>query len=173
MQKKLELSLSLVIDWLKFAEGKNASLVAANGAAIFGIISLIGSTTATNEILLMYFYQALFFLVLSAVSCLISFIPQVHMTEQGSNGDKKNKDNLLSYADIAKYSPEHYLRLMYKQEDVELQEINSFELSLSELTVSYSQIALRKYTLFNIGVWSSLSAIVTPLLALAIYIFRK
>ena len=79
MQKKLELSLSLTIGWLNFAENKNAMLIAANGAAIFGIFTLLGGASASNSMYIIYIYQALLFLFLSAVFCLISFIPQVNI----------------------------------------------------------------------------------------------
>ena len=173
MQKKLELSLSLVIDWLKFAEGKNATLIAANGAAIFGLLSLLGSSFPSNTIYVIYSYQALLFLFLSATFCLISFIPQVYIPGLATKKMPQENDNLLAYADIANYDPELYLETMYKQASVELKEIAPFEKNLSELIVMYSRIAMRKYSLFNLGVWCSLSAIVTPIIALGIYFIRR
>ena len=173
MQKKLELSLSLVIDWLKFAEAKNATLIAANGAAIFGALSLFESNFPSNIMYVIYIYQALLFLFLSAAFCLISFIPQVYVPWLASKEIPKEKNNLLAYADIANYDPELYLETMYKQEKVNLEEISPFEKNLSELIVLYSRIALRKFSLFNLGVWCLLSAIVTPIIALGIYFIRR
>ena len=173
MQKKLELSLSLVIDWLKFAEGKNATLIAANGAAIFGVLSFLGINFPSNIMYVTYIYQALLFLFLSATFCLISFVPQVYVPWLASKKIPHEKDNLLAYADIASYDPELYLETMYKQEAVDLKEIGPFEKNLSELIVLYSRIAMRKYSLFNLGVWCLLSAIVTPIIALGIYFIRR
>jgi hypothetical protein len=48
VQRKLELSLSLTIDWLKFEKNKNSMLVGANGAAIFGIVTLTGGESSLN-----------------------------------------------------------------------------------------------------------------------------
>lgn len=173
MQKKLELSLSLTIDWLNFAENKNAMLIAANGAAIFGIFTLLGSATASNLMYESYIYQALLFLFLSAVFCLISFIPQVDIPWLNSKRSPKEKDNLLAYADIANYDSKLYLETLYKQQAVDLKNIDPFEEDLAELIISYSRIALRKYSLFSLGVWCMLSAIVTPVIALGIYFIRK
>jgi len=173
MQKKLELSLSLTISWLNFAENKNAMLFAANGAAIFGVFTLIGGISTPDSIYVIYIYQALFFLFLSAVFCLISFVPQVNIPWLDSIHSPKKEDNLLAYADIANYNSKLYLETMYKQEAVDLKEIDPFEEDLAELIISYSQIAMRKYSLFSLGVWCMLSAIVTPVIALVIYFIRK
>ncbi|MCW8922011.1 MAG: DUF5706 domain-containing protein [Gammaproteobacteria bacterium] len=173
MQSKLELSLSLTIDWLKFAESKNAMLIAAHGAAIFGIFTLLESGSISNSMYVFYIYQALLFLFLGAVFCLISFIPQVDVPWIESINPTKEEDNLLAYADIAKYDSKLYLEAIYKQEAIDLNEINPFEEDLAELIVIYSRIAMRKYSLFNSGVWCTLSAIVTPVIALIIYLIRK
>ena len=37
--ERLKLALSLTIDWLEFAEAKNAILLSASAAAIFGLLS--------------------------------------------------------------------------------------------------------------------------------------
>lgn len=177
MQKKLELSLSLTIGWLNFAENKNAMLIAANGAAIFAIFTLLGdSSTSTSTLTSMYeiyIYQALLFLFLSAIYCLISFIPQVDIPWLDSKRSPKEGDNLLAYADIANYDSKLYIETMYKQAAVDLKEIDPFEEDLAELVIVYSRIAMRKYSLFNLGVWSVLSAIVTPAIAIGIYFIRK
>jgi len=173
MHKKLELSLSLTIGWLNFAENKNAMLIAANGAAIFGIFTLLGSTSTSISMYEIYIYQALLFLFLSAVFCLISFIPQVDIPWLNSKHLLKKEGNLLAYADISNYDSKLYLETLYKQETVDLKEIDPFEEDLAELIISYSRIALRKYSLFSLGVWCMLSAIVTPIIALGIYFIRK
>jgi len=173
MQNKLELSLSLTIGWLNFAENKNAMLIAANGAAIFGILTLLRSDFVSNQVFLIYIYQALSFLFLSAVFCLISFIPQVDIPWLKAMHSQNENDNLLAYADIANYDSKLYLEAIYKQAAVDINKIDPFEEDLAELIISYSRIAMRKYSLFNLGVWNMLSAIVTPVIALVIYFIRK
>jgi len=173
MQNKLELSLSLTIDWLKFAENKNATLIAANGAAIFGILSLFGSSATSNTLYLIYTYQAVVFLFLSAIFCLLSFVPQVDIPWLDSTQTPKEGDNLLAYADIANYDSKHYLQAMHKQVAVDLKEVDPFEEDLAELIITYSRIALRKYSLFNLGIWCMVAAIATPIIALGIYFIRK
>lgn len=173
MHKKLELSLSLTIDWLRFAENKNATLIAANGAAIFGVLTLFGSGSTLNTMYLIYIYQALLFLFLSAIFCLISFVPQVDIPWLDSIQIPKEGDNLLAYADIANYDSKLYLEAMHKQVAVDLKEIDPFEEDLAELIILYSRIALRKYSLFNLGIWCMLSAIATPIIALGIYFIKK
>lgn len=173
MQKKLELTLSLTIGWLHFAENKNAMLIAANGAAIFAIFSLLDGDSSVNSIFMLYIYEALILLLFSAVFCLISFIPQVDVRWLSSMRPPEEGDNLLAYADIANYDSKLYLETMYKQESADLKEINAFEEDLAELIISYSRISLRKYSLFNFGVWCVLAAIVTPVIAAGLYYIRK
>ena len=91
----------------------------------------------------------------------------------GLKASSKKNSNLLAYADIANYDSKLYLETLYKQETVDLKDIDPFEEDLAELIISYSRIALRKYSLFNLGVWCMLSAIVTPAIALGIYFIRK
>lgn len=173
MKDKLEFTLSLVIGWLKFAEGKNATLVAANGAAIFWLLNLYGNDMPSDMKFVVYIYQAIILLFLSASFCLISFIPQVSVPWLMARGEPKNKDNLLAYSDIAKYDPDYYLESVYKQSDNNVTSADPYERHLSELIVLYSRIAMRKYSLFNAGVWFSLSAIVTPLGAVLVLIIKK
>lgn len=173
MQNKLELSLSLTIDWLKFAEGKNATLIAANGAAIFGIITTLNSDFISNAIYEIYLKQAILFLFLSSLFCLVSFVPQVSVSRPNETITNAEGGNLLLYANIANYESRLYLEELYKRESADINLINHFEEDLAELVVTYSRIAMRKYSLFTLGVWAVISAIATPVIALVIYFLRK
>ena len=65
-----------VKDWLKFAEAKNAMIIAFNGASIFGISKMpildYGNSFGFWE---WYFLFSIVFLVFSTLTALISFIP--------------------------------------------------------------------------------------------------
>jgi hypothetical protein len=132
-----------------------------------------GGESSLNLMYLVYVYEALLFLFLSAVFCLVSFIPQVNVPWLGSMHPPEKEDNLLAYGDIASYDSKLYLEALYKQESVDLKRVDPFEEDLAELIVLYSRIALRKYSLFNFGVWCVLSAIGTPVVAIVIYLIRK
>ena len=170
---RLELALSLTIDWLKFAESKNALLITANGAAIFGLFTLLRSDFDTNIVYTIYIYQSIAFLAFSSVFTSISFIPYTGTSNVDMKEQPMETDNLLVYTDIAKYNPKSYLKTVYAQGKVENNESTPLERDLAELIVTYSRISVRKYSLFNKGIWCTLSAIVTPIITVVIFLFKK
>ena len=59
MEDKLKDIFENVNNWLKFAEAKNATIVAGNGLLIFGICRLL-KDTSINEWILYYIYFVIF-----------------------------------------------------------------------------------------------------------------
>jgi len=162
--ERLKLALSLTIDWLKFAEAKNAILLSASAAAIFGLLTLLRSPDfITNDIIYVCISLSIFLFSISLIHCSLSFIP-VTSTVGSTN-------NLLSYSDIVKYDSKKYLKTLYNQEENENEKPSSFNNDLADLVVSYSKVTIRKYLLFNRAIWFALSAIVIPFSALSILFF--
>ena len=159
--ERLKLALSLTIDWLEFAEAKNAILLSASAAAIFGLLALLRSPDfITNDTIYACISLSIFLFSISLIHCSLSFIP-VTSTVDSTN-------NLLSYSDIVKYDSKKYLETLSGQEN---EKPGSFNNDLADLVVSYSKIAMRKYLLFNRAIWFALSAIVIPFATLSILFF--
>ena len=158
--ERLRLALSLTIDWLEFAEAKNAILLSASAAAIFGLLALLRSPDfITNDIIYACINLSIFLFSISLIHCSLSFIPVTNTAD--------TTRNLLSYSDIAKCDSKKYLKILEDDKS------SSFNNDLADLVVSYSKIAMRKYALFNKGIWFALSAIVIPFVALMILFFKN
>ncbi|MEO7522337.1 MAG: hypothetical protein ABIW79_11025 [Gemmatimonas sp.] len=75
MEARLERILTRVIDWLKFAEAKNAALVTVDVGAIAGVIGWLASEPGVPLWLAPWLKGSVALLVLSAVVALASFLP--------------------------------------------------------------------------------------------------
>lgn len=173
MEDRLRSILSDVNDWLKFAEGKNAAFLAANGVVVFGLLGLANGKTFVCKAAQYYFAIAVAFVVLSALVCLLSFLPQVKIPWLLPSRTSKEADNLSFYGDIAGYDPPSYVQALYHQAGEDTENISDFEEDLAEQAIVNSRIALRKYHLFNLAVWLDVIALLTPLLAIPLYLYLR
>jgi hypothetical protein len=174
MEDRLCFILLNASDWLKFAESKNAALLAGNGVVIFGLLSLVDGKQFLCAGAKYYFYSALSMVVLSALVCLISFLPKLSIPWLFPKRISNARDNLVFYGDIAIHDPPTYLRALYNQVGPELDHTDPFEADLAEQVIINSRIALKKYHLFSLAVWLDVTALLTPVFAIMLWIcFRK
>lgn len=176
MEEKLRFLLSTVNDWLKFAEGKNAALLVADSALIFGMRKLLVELHCLERHWLIdswYTCGAMFLLVLGATCCLLSFVPQLNKPSTKGEKQPVNSCNLLFFGDIARYEPSAYLRTLYTQQDSVPEELSAVELDYAHQIVVNSRIAIKKYKFFNIALWFTLTAIITPLFTIPLYLFAR
>lgn len=156
-----------VNDWLKFAEAKNAMIIALNAASIYGIAKAMNLKVIENsEFLSWYLFIVIIQLVFSTVCALISFAPRVKIIKGG----------LFAPGSVSNVLFFEYLKT--KSSDEIIREVNSIEKSdmafkptLFETDVAVqiqqnSIIASRKYSYFAIAVWLTISAYITLPLAL-------
>src|SRR5690554_7337941 len=78
MKEHLEYIFSNVNDWLKFAEAKSATLLAANGVVLFGILRLVKDLEMNAVTMLSLFIGCICFSI-SLILCLSSFVPSLTM----------------------------------------------------------------------------------------------
>jgi hypothetical protein len=153
-----------VNNWLKFAEAKNATLVARNGLLIFGIIKTINDLNI-NTYLLYYIYFCLALFSISLVISLISFIPKVKIPTFLLNSDIETNDNLLFYGHILKYNERTLLEkldsMLNNEDDKTSKE---FRTMYTEQIIINSKIARNKFELFDIAIKFTLSGILSPIL---------
>lgn len=174
-EEKLQKIFANVNDWLKFGEAKNAALLALTGAATLSVLNLDSSKVSCC--LFWYLTRVtLPLLCLAIIVILSSFIAHTKPFFISKKSQEKSvSDNLLFYGDIAKYNANEYLQALYEKGSLGKQEIggDKVELEYAEQVVYNSKIASTKYKLFNTAILIVLSAILSPLIAPALYFLYK
>ncbi len=170
MEERLQIILSNVNEWLKFAEAKNAVLVAANAATIFGAAQIILGERALDVYMYWYLYLFMLFIASGAIFALCSFLPQVRLPWLTATGATYEHDNLIFYGDIAKYNPKDYVVALYNADGQAHVQPSTIDLDYAEQIVVNSRITLRKYEFFRYALWLTLSAVITPILAIVVYL---
>ncbi len=100
--------LTLVNDWLQFAEAKNGGIIALVGVATAGILAYTASEDDVAGLLRFGLIAAMFFLVASLVVALLAFLPRTNPAElPPKDGEMPSDgDNLYFFGDLRKYRPE-------------------------------------------------------------------
>ncbi|WP_197473822.1 Pycsar system effector family protein, partial [Oleiphilus sp. HI0066] len=130
MDEKLQDIFSNINDWLKFAEAKSATLIACNGALIFGISRLINSYEPKGACLI-YLIVVAVLCVLSISICFLSIIPSLSMPWEKKPSGVSDKDNLMYFSDIAKYTPLAYLNVLKTKLELKDFEVTGYQKDLS------------------------------------------
>jgi hypothetical protein len=152
-----------VNDWLKFAEAKNAMLIAFNGASIFGIINLMDIKYVNqSDFLLTYLFFVISSLVFSTVNCLISFAPRVKMIKVGLF-DSGKIPNVLFFEYLKGKSNFDIIKEITGDNDEK--NYTTIEKDIAEQIKQNSTLASRKYSHFTVSVWITISAFITAPLA--------
>jgi hypothetical protein len=97
MEIRLKNIFDSVTDWLKFAEAKNAALIAVNSAIIFGFINIIQNNITLICWIRVYLLISIILLLLALSLSLISYIPQVNLPRILPKKISESKDNLFYY----------------------------------------------------------------------------
>jgi len=174
MEERLRYILSTVNEWLKFAESKNAALLTADGVAVFGILTALGNANLPHSWMLRYVYFCVSLLAIATIVCLLSFIPQLQVPRLVTRRSPKGEDNLMFYGDIANYNSFGYLKALYARErDKQGTIADPIEEDYAQQIVVNSRIALRKYGYFNVALWLTVLAALSPVFSAAIFIVWK
>jgi|Deesub1362A_J573_1020465.scaffolds.fasta_scaffold04695_5 hypothetical protein len=173
METRLREILDLVNQWLKFAEAKNAALLAANSTIAFALLKSLQQFGSLPLWLNIYVYIAIALLFISAALSLLSFIPKTHIPWIASTRRPAIEDNLLFYGHIAAYDAKSYLKALYRETGADKIEPSGLEEDYAEQIIINSRISLAKYRLFAAGACITLSAILTPILIIPILLITK
>ncbi len=156
MEERLRFILSLVNDWLKFAEAKNGVLLAVDLGILVALSGSISSSLLPKVTMLF----AIVLVFLAVVAVLVSFIPQTRLRNSiRAPATLQQGSSLLFFAHIAEYEPDSYMKALYSQIHQDTTVVSSLELDYSGQIITNSRIALFKYRCFNIGLWLTVSAI--------------
>jgi len=167
-EKKLQYILDLVIQWLKFAEAKNGTLVALVGASLIGITRIL-SVSNFNVLIEIYLYIYLLFGSMSLLISLISFIPKIKIPAFIKKKDTKETKNLYFYGHLKNYNIQSLLTNLFPNKD----KFNRNHHNLAQQVIINSKITYNKYELFKVALILLIMGLITPVLFLpAILIFQ-
>ena len=166
MEDKLETILKHVNDWLKFAEQKNATLLALDAGTIWGVSKLLNDTSTETNIVFILSSTGYFFLIVSIAICLTAFMP-VLTNVWFKCGDKNTTDNALYFGDIAKYTPSEYLAFL-RNKLRKKSSVLEWELDYSNQITNNASIALEKYKRYTLASWFFFIAMMVFLFAIGI-----
>ncbi|MFC0340546.1 Pycsar system effector family protein [Paracoccus niistensis] len=147
-ERLLTLCLARAIDFTKFAEAKNAALLTFASAWVIASVTLLnGSNPLAREWRVAFMAALPFF----ASAALCSFLPKTNILGFHKNPDRERV--MLFFGDAAAFSLESFrdrIRDRYYPPEGETTTRNYLD-DLSTQTNINSQIALRKFKLFNAG----------------------
>ncbi len=164
MEEKLKDIFDNVNNWLKFAEAKNATLIAGNGLVIFGIAKLLKDIEQYYLIYYLYFVIAV--LGVSFCIALISFIPNIKLPNYLFKENNLGESNLLFFGSICKYDETSYLKELKESLNITDEKVleSKFNKMYAQQIIINSKISMKKYQLFNLGLHITLFAILSPIL---------
>jgi len=162
----LEKLYNHTFEMIKFGEAKNNVLIAFNGAIIVGMTKLENDTHYTYVS-----YFAIYVIAMCAISVFISFSALIaKVTHKSQEISLPKSDNTLYFATVAHMTHEELIKKL-KSEYNCLSENAGLENDLARQSVISSQIAARKFKLFNVAIAFTFSGILTPLSILVYKIF--
>lgn len=148
-----------VNDWLKFAEAKNAMIIAFNGASIYGITQTFNLDCIKNyEFMMNYLIFVIILLVFSTICSLISFAPRVNIIKGGYYASR-GTPNVLFFEYLKTKSNIEIIK-----EVTGVTDENTFitiEKHIAEQIKQNAIIASKKYSYFTIAVWLTIAAYIT------------
>jgi hypothetical protein len=151
-------------DMIKFAEAKNAGLIAFNGAVIIGIATLVKDLTTNKDFTQYYIVWYLVFVIfMNLISIFISLSSLTALLIHKETETKfKPNDNLQFFGTISSKTPEVFLDSFMKKYNLQ-SENKEYEIDMARQTVIVSQIAMRKFRAFNTALNWTFAGIATPL----------
>lgn len=165
----LDKTLSKTNEWLKFAEAKNGAIIAVVCSVMFGVNRIVVNLDEVPSSLLFYLAAFFSFSFISLVIALSSFIPRLKKPFWLKSNEKSNDDNPFYFVDACKYDSYSYLKLL----GISRSNDNKVAEKMAEQIVINSRIAALKYSLFTTSAWLFLSALLTPLGAMFIWLLRE
>lgn len=150
-EKLLSATLSRTIDFVKFAEAKNAALLTFSSAWILASVNLAFSEHPVSVEWQFPLKIAIPLFVVSAIISITSFLPKTNLAKL--NRDAAQDKSLLYFGDICDFAPASY-RERLSQRYMPPDGHSATQNYIDDLTVQISvnsSIAMRKFRFFNFG----------------------
>jgi hypothetical protein len=155
----LEKQYNHAFEMLKFGETKNIALIAFNGAIIVGLSKLISEDIC--EILINYYL--VYSIAMCAISIFICFSALIAKIKHSRNDISLNRsNNLMFYATLAHMTDIELIEKLVSTYQCERSNENH-EKDLANQVIITSQIAARKFKLYNIAIAFMFCGLLTPL----------
>jgi hypothetical protein len=142
---------------VQFGESKNTTLIAFNVATIIGM-SIVSDLTTNSYVC----YYAWFAILFSGISLLIGFSALIAKVKNKTYDINLTKnDNLLYFATVAHLTDSELLEKISSHYGC-ISENENYELDLAKQAIITSQIASRKFKLYNLAIGFTFVGIATP-----------
>jgi hypothetical protein len=148
-ERVLGSTLARTIDFLKFAETKNAAMLTFASAWILALANLLNNSAVLSPIWRMAVAAALLCFVFAALCAIVSFLPRTLLA--GFHKDPEQARSLLYFGDAACFSPAAFrdrIRERYLPADGESATRNYLDDLSIQIAVN-SQITKRKLSFFD------------------------
>ncbi|MBE9005570.1 hypothetical protein IQ259_11060 [Fortiea sp. LEGE XX443] len=180
---KLLIIFQNVNEWLRFAEAKNAVLLAFSGAGITATITILATVEKLPSSLRIGLLLTTSLLCVSALICSLSFIPKTNlerllslqtMSMKNSTSAIRDTDNLYFFGDLQKYNSQGLLKALNKYYfDNNMKPFKKeYKDIASQITIN-ARITFLKFRIFTYAVYILIiSILVIPcstLISLVIY----
>jgi len=171
MEARLQQIAASVSDWVKFAESKNAAIVAFDGVAVFGIVNILkGLANPLGGVARVGVYCTVALLLLSVLFSLCSFIPNIRIPFLSAHSPCHAHDNLVYYGHIAKYDSYTYIASLCQHMAVDVKALNAIERYYAQQIVESAGIALQKYRIFSCSVSMTILALLIACVSGTLYL---
>jgi hypothetical protein len=181
LESRLLRLLTMVNDWLKYAEAKNSLVVGLSSAGLFGSLTAVPDTiegSSHHDAALSMLLAGVIALIISLSLSLMSFMPRTNLTKwlARRQGSPTKDDNLYYYGHLAKYIPRNLAQALERRYEPRTgrgsrddpDDLSDGEVEIAEQIVINARITLWKLGLFTpalvcfaVGVLLQTAAMVT------------
>lgn len=150
-ERGLTATLSRAVEFLKFAETKNAALLTFASAWLIAGINFLSGSNSENSPWRIAFSLAMCFFAASAATAIYSFLPRLDLGAH--HRDPERKKSLLYFGDISTFEPTSYKDRVNERyrPPADHTATQSYLDDLAVQVVVVSQIAARKFRIFNVS----------------------
>jgi hypothetical protein len=151
LDKALSGTLSRTIDFLKFAETKNAALLTFASAWLLALANVLTSDRIPYPGPRAAIAASLLLFALAALVALWSFLPKLKL--DNFHRDPERQKSLLYFGDIAEFEATTYARRFGERYGNDPKQVVSenYLLDLAVQVSANSALTLRKFNIFNLG----------------------
>lgn len=160
-------------EWLKFAESKNAGLVALNAALVAGLLSTASAFEFMGSIKPYWMVINISLLLISATISMVSMVPQLAFLRLKVSESEQTK-SVFFFEHIQKWyaEPVDYLNAIALAEGTDPKEWTALEIDFADQIIQISRIGTRKYSHFKFAAWITIFVMGTPILGISLLVFQ-